>query len=196
MARREDMQTARAEPTRLTYDDYVSFPDDGRRHELLDGEHIVTPTPVSGHQRVSIRLATALHIFVQQHRLGEVLAAPFDVILSDHNVVEPDLLFVSNERRAIVQDWVRGAPDLVVEILSPSTRRLDEVTKRHLYDRFGVREYWIVDLDIDTVKVYRRAEDGRFLRVAELAAEADDALDTPLLPGFSLRLRELFAPID
>ena len=189
------MQTARAEPTRLTYDDYVNFPDDGRRHELLDGEHIVTPTPVSGHQRVSIRLATALHAFVQQHRLGEVLAAPFDVILSDHDVVEPDLLFVSNERRAIVQDWVRGAPDLVVEILSPSTRRLDEVTKRHLYDRFGVREYWIVDLDIDTVKVYRRAEDGGFLRVAELAAEADDALDTPLLPGFSLRLRELFAPI-
>jgi len=196
MARREDMQTARAEPIRLTYDDYVTFPDDGRRHELLDGEHIVTPTPVARHQRISGRLHLALGGHVQATLAGEIFYAPFDVILSDHDVVEPDLLFVSNERRSIVQDWVRGAPDLVVEILSPSTRRLDEVTKRHLYDRFGVREYWIVDLDIDTVKVYRRAEDGSFPCAGTLAAEADDALDTPLLPGFSLTLRELFAPID
>jgi len=91
---------------------------------------------------------------------------------------------------------VRGAPDLAVEILSPSTRRLDELTKRDLYDRFGVREYWLVDTEIEHINVYRRAEDGSFPHVAELAAVDDDVLDTPLLPGFSAKLRKLFAPID
>jgi len=190
------MQVARAEPIRLTYDDYVNFPDDGRRHELIDGEHFVTPAPVSRHQRVSIRLATALHAFVEQRKLGEVFAAPFDVILSRHDVVEPDLLFVSNERRGIVHDWVRGAPDLAVEILSPSTRRTDEIRKLHLYDHFGVREYWVIDPDIHVVKIYRRAADGTFPRVAELAAADDDVLQTPLLPGLSVKLRELFAQPD
>jgi Uma2 family endonuclease len=196
MDRPSDMQVARAEPIRLTYDDYVNFPDDGRRHELIDGEHFVTPAPVSRHQRVSIRLATALHAFVEQRKLGEVFAAPFDVILSRHDVVEPDLLFVSNERRGIVHDWVRGAPDLAVEILSPSTRRTDEIRKLHLYDHFGVREYWVIDPDIHVVKIYRRAADGTFPRVAELAAADDDVLQTPLLPGLSVKLRELFAQPD
>ena len=108
-------------------------------------------------------------------------------------MVEPDLLFVSSERREIVRDRVFGAPDLVVEILSPSTRRTDEIGKIRLYDRFDVREYWVVDPDIDAIKVYRRAADGSFPRVAELAAAADDVLSTPLLPGFSMGLRELFA---
>jgi Uma2 family endonuclease len=193
MGRPDDMQVARAEPIRLTYDDYVNFPDDGRRHELIDGEHIVTPSPVSRHQRVSIRLATALHTFAQQDRAGEVFPAPFDVILSNHDVVEPDILFVSNERRAIVRDWVRGAPDLAVEILSASTRRLDETRKLDLYDRFGVREYWVVDPDIGAITVYRRAADGTFPRVADLTAAIDDVLRTPLLPGFAITLGELFA---
>jgi Uma2 family endonuclease len=190
------MPVARAEPIRLTYDDYVNFPDDGHRHELIDGEHIVTPSPVTRHQRVGRRLLVAIDVHLQANPGGEVFDAPFDVILSDHDVVEPDLLFVSNERRGIVRDWVRGAPDLAVEILSPSTRRLDEIRKLHLYDRFGVREYWVVDPDIDTIKVYRRAADGTFPRVAELAAADDDVLQTPLLPGFSVKLRELFAQPD
>ena len=187
------MPVARANPIRLTYDDYVNFPDDGRRHELIDGEHILTPSPLARHQRISSRLHLALGGHVQATRVGEVFYAPFDVILSDHDVVEPDLLFVSNERRGIVRDWVRGAPDLAVEILSPSTRRLDEVRKLHLYDRFGVREYWVVDPDINTIKVYRRVADDTFPRAAELAAADDDILQTPLLPGFAVRLRELFA---
>jgi Uma2 family endonuclease len=193
MDRPAAMQVARAEPIRLTYDDFVNFPDDGRRHELIDGEHFVTPAPVARHQRVSIRLATALYAFVEQRTLGEVFTAPFDVILSRHDVVEPDLLFVSNERRDIVRDWVYGAPDLVVEILSPSTRRTDEIGKRQLYDRFDVREYWLVDPDNHSLTVYRRVADGSFPRVAELAAADDDRLQTPLLPGFSMTLRELFA---
>jgi len=193
MDRPSDMQVARADTTRLTHDDYVNLPDDGRRHELIDGELIVTPAPVTRHQRIARRLLVAIDLHLQATRTGEVFIAPLDVILSAYDVVQPDLLFVSNERRAIVQDWVRGAPDLVVEILSPASRRADEVTKRHLYGRFDVREYWIVDPEVDAIKVYRRAADGTFPRVAELAAADGDALQTPLLPGFSIAHRELFA---
>jgi Uma2 family endonuclease len=193
MGRPDDMQIARAEPIRLTYDDFVHFPDDGRRHELIDGEHIVTPSPVSRHQEVSVRLTWALHDYLRQHPVGKVFAAPLDVILSNQDVVEPDILFVSNERREIVHDWVRGAPDLAVEILSVSTRRLDETLKLDLYDRFGVREYWVVDPDIGAITVYRRAADGTFPRVAEPTAAVGDVLQTPLLPGFATTLRDLFA---
>ncbi len=187
------MQPARAEPIRYTYEDYLTFPDDGRRHELIDGEHFVTPAPLRRHQRLSMRLAFGLEAWLREHPVGEVYAAPLDVILSDVDVVEPDLLFVSNERAEILGKWVHGAPDLVVEILSPGTRRVDEVTKRRLYERVGVREYWIVDGEIDVVKIYRRQHDGNFPRVADLSREEGHSLDTPLLPGFSLSLAELFA---
>ena len=191
------MQVARAEPIRLTYDDFVNFPDDGRRHELIDGEHFVTPAPVLRHQELLGRLYLALGNHLAQHRAGKVYLAPADVVFSSFDVVEPDLLFVSNERLEILAETrLTGAPDLVVEILSPSTRRTDEIRKRQLYGRFDVREYWIVDPEVDAIKVYRRAADGTFPRVAELAAADDDRLQTPLLPGFSMTLRELFAQPD
>jgi len=191
------MQVARAEPIRLTYDDFVNFPDDGRRHELIDGEHFVTPAPVLRHQELLGRLHLALGNHLVQHRAGKVYLAPADVVFSSFDVVEPDLLFVSNERLEILAETrLTGAPDLVVEILSPSTRRTDEIRKRQLYGRFDVREYWIVDPEVDAIKVYRRAADGTFPRVAELAAADDDRLQTPLLPGFSMTLRELFAQPD
>lgn len=188
----DDMLTARAEPRRLTYDDFVQFPDDGRRHELIDGEHIVTPAPITRHQRISGRLHLALGNHVQATRAGEVFYAPYDVILSNHDVVEPDLLFVSNERGSIVRDWARGAPDLVIEIVSPSSRRTDETKKLRVYDRFGVLEYWIVYPDADAIAVYRRSDDGSFPRVAGLAAADGETLTTPLLPGLTINLSSLF----
>ena len=122
-----------------------------------------------------------------------MFTAPFDVIFSDYDVVEPDILYVSRERAEQIQTapWVRGAPDLVVEIGSPSTRRRDETIKRRLYERFGVVEYWIVDPEIDAVKVFR-VVDGRYTRAVELLLENDDVLTTPLLPGLNLRLSKIF----
>ena len=111
--------------------------------------------------------------------------APFDVVFSDFDVVEPDLLFVSSERaRVLTEKNVQGAPDLVVEIGSPATRRRDEKTKLQLYERFGVQEYWVVDPDLDVIKVYRLVE-GRYQRTAELTLAAHDVLSTPLIarPG-------------
>jgi Uma2 family endonuclease len=186
------MQPARSSQTRFTYEDYLNFPQDGRRHELIDGEHFVTPSPLARHQEVSERLSGAIRDCLKVRPAGRLFYAPLDVILSNTDVVEPDVLYVSNERAGIIQDWVRGAPDLVIEILSPGTRKTDEITKRRLYDRVGVKEYWIIDPELDAAKVYRRAEDGSFPRVAELTREAHDALSTPLLPGLSIALDELF----
>jgi Uma2 family endonuclease len=121
--------------SQLTYEDYLLFPDDGKRHEIIEGDHHVTPAPKTQHKRVSVNLATAMASFAKEHSLGLVLTAPCDVILSGENVVQPDLLFVSTARAGIVtEDNIRGGPDLVVEIISETTRKKDEVTKRKLYE--------------------------------------------------------------
>lgn len=177
---------------KLTYQDYLLFPEDGNRHEILDGEHYVTAAPYPKHQRVLRELLFGLHSFLRQHRLGEVFSAPLDVVLSRHDVIQPDLLFISNERRPILtQKNLQGAPDLAIEILSATTRRFDEGIKLARYERFGVRECWLVDPSRATVRIYRRA--GEQLRKeADLTVAAGDCLTSPLLPGFELPLVEIF----
>lgn len=178
---------------KFTYEDFLNFPNGGKRHEIIDGDHCVTPSPNTKHQRVATSLTVALGSYLRDHAIGELFVAPFDVVLSDLDVVEPDLLYLSHARANILTDQhVRGAPDLVVEIVSPGTRKTDEVTKRKLYERFDVHEYWVVDPELETVKVYRRGDSG-FGRALELSAEAGDILTTPLLPEFSISLAELFA---
>jgi Uma2 family endonuclease len=177
---------------KLTYEDYVLLPEDGQRHEILDGEHYVSPAPSTKHQRTSMRLSSRLHVFAEEHRLGEVFPAPTDVLLSRYDIVQPDILFLSKERSAILTEKnIQGAPDLVVEILSDSTRHLDERLKPALYELSGIREYWIVDPMADQVYVYQAAGGG-FEKTAELSAEAGDILTTPLLPGLEIPLRDLF----
>jgi Uma2 family endonuclease len=178
---------------KLTYDDFLLFPDDGKRHELIDGEHYVTPSPNLRHQEISGRLFLLIGTWLRDHPSGRILYAPLDVLFSQFDVVEPDLLYVSNERAAalLAGPYVTGAPDLVVEIASPSTRRRDETIKRHLYERSNVSEYWVIDPDIDVIRVYRRSGD-RFERAVELSAEADDVLTTTLLPGLEIPLPCVF----
>ena len=185
--------TARTPRVKLTYDDFVRFPDDGMRHELIDGEHYVTPSPNTKHQAIAFNLANAFGGYLRAHPIGAAFIAPFDVVFSDLDVVEPDLLYISRDRAEILtKQHVRGAPDLAVEILSPGTRKTDEVIKRKLYDRFGVREYWVVDPELEAIKIYRRSGDA-FPRAAELSVEHEDTLTTPLLPDFSVALTEIFA---
>jgi Uma2 family endonuclease len=194
VAGREDVKPGAGSSTKYTYEDFLNFPDDGKRHEIIDGEHYVTPSPNTKHQTIVGNLYLALGNYLKAHPVGAVFLAPFDVVFSDLNVVEPDLLYISRAHKAILTDkHVRGEPDLVVEVLSPGTRKTDEVTKRKLYERFGVQEYWVVDPDLDAIKVYRRT-DGAFVRSAELSVEQNDRMTTPLLPNFSVALAEIFAP--
>jgi len=183
----------RSADLKLTYDDFVLFPDDGKRHELIDGEHYVTASPNLRHQQILSELTFLIRSWLEDHPAGRVFFAPLDVVLSTHDVVEPDLLYMSNERAAEIMTTLhlRGAPDLVVEIGSPSTRQRDETIKRRLYERKGVSEYWVVDPELDVVRVYRR-EGERFGRPLELSREAGDTLTTPLLPGLTLPLERIF----
>lgn len=176
----------------LSYEDYLRFPEDGHRHELIGGQHCVTPAPGTRHQRISGRLFGLLYVFLRQEPLGELLSAPYDVVLSSEDVVQPDLLFVSTARASILGDRLaQGAPDLLIEIVSESSRRTDEVYKRNLYERTGVAEYWVLDPEIETVKIYRRTAEG-FGRPEILLGDLEDRISTPLLPGFSVALKEIF----
>ncbi len=174
---------------KFTYEDYLNTPED-KRYELIDGDLFMTPAPGELHQRVSILLGSKLFQFTLENSLGRVYVAPFDVVLSDMDVVQPDLLFVSNERiRIITPENVQGAPDLVVEILSPSTATRDTTFKRVLYARHGVREYWIVDTQEETITVLLSGDRG--LEAAEVYG-AGETLTSATLHGFKLNIDDVF----
>ena len=172
----------------LTYSDYVRFPDDGKRHELIGGERCVTPSPVPKHQRVSRWIQFQLFEQIEVPGLGEVIDAPMDLVLSDIDVVQPDLLVVLAPNRAIITEkHVRGAPDLVVEITSPSTRPRDLELKKDLYRRHRVPEYWIALTDSDEVERHVLRGD-----VYELAGRHADAIDFGGLAGVRVDLTKVW----
>lgn len=174
---------------KFTYEDYKHTPED-KRYELLDGELIMVPAPRTAHQRNSRKIGTPLDIFISENRLGEVFYAPTDVVLSETDVVQPDLLFVSKERSHIInEDNIRGAPDWVVEILSPSTAQRDRTLKRRLYELHRVSEYWQADTDAKTVLVLT-LDNGEY-KVAGIYGEGQ-TLTSPLLQGFALEIDRIF----
>lgn len=176
---------------RLTWADYAALPNDGQRYELIEGAIVVTPSPTTRHQRLSRRLLRAMMQALEDKGLGEMFDAPMDVVLDAHTVVQPDLLFITTTRADIIQDRIHGAPDVIVEILSQSTRRTDVRTKRDLYARHGVCHYWIVDPDVDRIDVY--ILDGSTYRLAK-SAESPDTLCLELFgAALELNLLELFA---
>lgn len=180
---------------KLTYADFVRFPDDGRRHELIDGEHIVTAAPNLWHQAILTRLFLEVGKFLEEQPMGDVFVGPIDCVFSMFDIVEPDLIVIAPDQRSIItKKHIRGAPAIVVEILSPSTAANDEGRKLHLYERGGVIEYWIVDPDAETV-IVRRSVDKRFGRPQTLTAAHNDSLTCDLLPGLSVSLKHLFRDI-
>ena len=174
---------------KFTVKDYMS-PPEGKRYQLLDGEMILAPSPATRHQRILIRLIWALKGFVDSTGAGEVFAAPYDVVLSDHDVAQPDILFVSNSRSSIVTEAnIQGAPDLVVEILSPGTATYDRGYKQSLYGSHGVREYWLVDPDAEMVEVL--AEGPQALRL-HATHRRGESLTSPLLTDLAIDLEQVF----
>jgi Uma2 family endonuclease len=174
----------------LTYEQFRELPDDGKRYELIRGEVHLSPSPTTKHQWISHNLDLSLGPFVLKNGLGEVLAAPLDVRLSDDTALQPDLIFVSNARIGIIQeDFIAGAPDLVVEILSPSTAAHDRATKLRLYAEAGVPEVWFLDANARTVELLK-LHGNKYLVDSILAG--DDVLTSNLFPGWALPLSELF----
>ncbi len=181
------MLGSQTEVIKLTYEDYRQLPDDGKRYEIIEGELYVTPSPTTQHQRVVFELAKWLDSFVRGRSLGEVLIAPLDVVLSEHTVVQPDIVFVSAERLDRVREnGIFGAPDLVVEVVSASTRERDAGLKKRLYLRSGVVEYWLVDPEEGTLTVVRAGAE-RTYRGGKIH------LEDSLFEGMELDLAALFA---
>jgi len=177
--------------TKLTYADYLRFPDDGLRHEIIDGEHYVTAAPATRHQRISRNLLYLIQTYLETHPVGELFGAPFDALLSEFDIVVPDLIYLSHERSTFLTSKnLQGPPDLVIEILSPSTKSRDRKLKRDLYERVGVREYWVVDPEADQVEIYRSNENTFG---APVTVPRTGAIMTPLLPDFELPLDRVLA---
>lgn len=153
--------TVQVIPIKLTYREYLTWPDDGRRYELYEGDVYMVPSPSVKHQRISRKLEALLGQFLLENGQGEVFHAPLDVVFSESTVVQPDILFISHQRRNIIGEQnISGAPDLVVEILSPATEERDRGAKLQLYCRYGVRECWLVDPDKRTVEVLALSPEG------------------------------------
>lgn len=174
---------------KLTYEDYLTTPDD-KRYELLDGELILAPAPRTTHQRTLLELALNVGRHVKDHDLGEVFTAPTDVYLTDTDIAQPDLLFISRDRAGVITELnIQGAPDLVVEVLSPSTAERDRGYKRALYAQHGVKEYWMAGVESATITVLLLGEDG--FEVFGTFGEGE-SFASPTLDGFEVEIDVVF----
>ena len=183
------MARAAVEKKKYTYEDYLKTPED-KRYELIEGELLMTPSPVTLHQRISGKLEFELRKFVIENDLGEVFDAPCDVYLDDENVVQPDILFISRERLDIIGEKnIRSAPDLVIEIISENSAYRDMVQKRRLYEKFGVKEYWIVIPKEGLVEIYT-LKDNLFQPYKTF--HKDTVLESPYLKDLKIPLQGIF----
>jgi len=183
------MDTAVKRSIKFTYEDYLHFPED-KRYEIIDGEIYMVPSPGEAHQDVCANLAFVLRVFVKENALGKVYFAPLDVVLSEIDVVQPDIMFISKERLNIITERnIQGAPDLIVEIISPSSEYKDRVIKRKLYSKYGVKEYWLVDLEKKEVEVMSLKESG--LETVKIYKRTD-ILESLVLKGIKIKLDEIF----
>jgi Uma2 family endonuclease len=171
---------------KLTYEDYLGYPDDGRRHEIIHGDHYVNPAPSTYHQYVSRRLQFQLYTSIELEELGSVINAPVDVQLTEHDIVQPDLVVILKENRIITPTKVKGAPNHIIEILSPSTATNDRKLKRGLYERCGVPEYWIVD-PFEHAVLQLVLSDGRYAERAE-----SEKLSISYLAGIEVNLKQVW----
>lgn len=178
-----------SEHLKITYDDYLRLPEDGR-YEVLEGDLLMTPSPVTYHQVICTNLLLILGNHIRKELLGRIFVAPYDVVLSKYNVVQPDLIFVSRHREHIIGEKnIQGAPDMVVEVLSPGTRERDEKIKMKIYAKYGILEYWIVDPDNKKVAVYCWSKEGYHRQGSFSETET---FTTELLPGLLVQCKDIF----
>ncbi len=178
----------------FTYEDYLKLSDDGNRYEIINGELIMTPAPIPRHQIVSMELVFQLKPFVDKHQLGLIFHPPCDVLLTEKDLVQPDIFFIAKENQKIISEKnIQGSPDLIVEILSPITAYYDLIEKKELYGKFGVKEYWIVDPKKQWVEIYI-LEDNKY----KLHQRGDKSgkIQSFLLKRFEIELKNIFQQAD
>jgi Uma2 family endonuclease len=173
----------------MTYDKYSLLPDDGKRYQVIEGELIASLSPNFRHQDTVWRLGNRLRSYADAQSLGIVIGAPMDVIHEPQTIVQPDLLFIRHENFGIIGDIIKGAPDLCIEVLSPSTGLHDRHTKKSVYARCAVREYWIVDPIRESVAIYDLNEGAYILRAE---ASGDTFVASRVLTGFETPARTIF----
>jgi Uma2 family endonuclease len=179
------------QPKLLTYEDYVKLtPPDSGNFELHNGQIIFMASPKPSHQDISSLLNTYLGIYIITNKLGKLFAAPMDVIFSEHDTFQPDLLFISKERQSIIgENKIEGIPDLVVEILSPSNDSREMSYKKHIYESTGVKEYWLIDVEKQTLNQYEQIENElRWQRTIQ----KNEVLKTKIIKDFTLDLGKIF----
>ena len=177
------------EKKKHTYEDYLKTPED-KRYELIEGELVMTPSPIPKHQRISRKIEFILEGFIKENDLGEIFYAPCDVYLDEKNVVQPDILFISKDRLDIIGEKnIQGAPDLAIEIISESSAYRDMVQKKKLYANFGVKEYWIVVPEEESIELYvlKNTTYQLYKKYAK-----DDTLQSPYLKDLNIALKEIF----
>ncbi len=173
-----------------TYEDYLRLTDD-KRYEVINGRLYEMPAPTPWHQDISRNLEFLMWNFVQEKKLGKVYDAPIDVVLGDRYVLQPDIVFISRERLKIIgEKAIMGHPDLVVEIISPATVRRDTVVKKEIYERFGVKEYWIVYPEEKAVEVWVLGDRGKYELFS--VAEGEGKVKSKVLEGLEIDLKEVF----
>lgn len=184
------MSTTISQSSLTTYDDYRHLPDDGKQYQIIGGELYMTPAPTPYHQEVSLTIAAALRKFVKEYHLGKVYAAPIDVVLSMTDIVQPDLVFVARERLNIItKKNIVEAPDLVIDILSEHTESIDRTKKMALYEKHGVKEYWIVNPDDKSIDLFVLKENVLILKTT---VSGTQNLSSHVLNGFTLTANNVF----
>jgi Uma2 family endonuclease len=174
---------------RATIEDYERLPE-GAPYQLIAGELIMTPSPTPFHQSISMNLSIVLGSFIKRNKLGVLMAAPLDIYLSEEDVFQPDFIFIQADRaQGIRKDKLRIIPDLVIEVLSPSTAYYDFTRKKEMYCAHGVTEYWIVDPEAETIEIMLKH--GEIYRTEQLLHKAD-TLESPMFPGFSMKIEDVF----
>ena len=175
----------------LTVHDYMQLPVDRKKTELIEGDLFMSPSPKRFHQDILIRLSSIIWDYLRKNPIGKVYAAPFDVTLTDLNVFQPDVCYFSKSRyTSLTEQGADGAPDLVIEILSPGSEKHDLGVKKEIYTRTGVEEFWSVDPVKRTITVYQLSENSTAPRAT---LGIGKILTTPLLPGLKIKVRDVFA---
>jgi Uma2 family endonuclease len=173
----------------LTYKDYLIYTEHSdRRYELVEGEILMVPSPGFSHQKVVMNLSAILHDFVKKSNMGIVLTAPMDLYVDDTNVLQPDIIFISKEKSYIIEEnKINRSPDLVIEIISPSTETRDREIKKKIYAQAEIKEYWIVDPGKKEIEIYTLRDEGYFL-----SGKYNDKLSSNTFPELVINLSEIF----